>query len=279
MTGERVPRWKYAICNELFEGWPLARAASFAAELGYKGLELAPYTLAKRVVDLTAADRRRIREDVEGAGLKVAALHWLLARTEGLQLNDPDPAVRERTASYLLELIDFCADVGGDVLVFGSPQQRNIPEGYPPERAWDNSVAIMRRCGEWALARGVVFCIEPLRPEETNFVNSVDQAAELVQRVDHPGFRMMVDVKAMSADPRPVPELLRLVFPLIRHIHVNDPNRLGPGMGEVDFRPILQTLCDLGYDGWLSVEAFDFTPGCEHIARCSIANLCTAAPQ
>ena len=263
----------YAICNELFEGWPLAKTAAFAAELGYRGLELAPFTFCDLVTDLSLAQRRQMRRAVEDAGLSVVGLHWLLAQTQGLQLNDPDPQVRARTAQYLLALIDCCADLGGEVLIFGSPQQRDVPRGRAAAEAWKTSAEIMRRCGERAQEQGVLFCIEPLSRNETNFIVNVDEAAELVRQVDHPAFRMMVDVKAMSHAPRSIPEQINAAHPLFRHVHLNDPNLRGPGMGDLDFRPILQTLNDLGYARWLSVEVFDFSPGAERTARESLAYL------
>ncbi len=277
MTNKKQVTWRYAICNELFEGWSLEKTAACVAELGYQGLELAPFTLCQRVTDLSAAERRQIRRTVEGAGLAVVGLHWLLAHTEGLQLNDPDPAVRKRTEQYLLALIDFCAEVGGQVLIFGSPQQRNLRPGWSREQAWQSTAEILGRCGQRAQERGVIFCLEPLSSRETDFISSVDEAIELVRRVNHPGLQMMVDVKAMAQNPRPVAEQIRLAHPLFRHVHVNDPNLLGPGMGEVDFRPILATLKELEYAGWLSVEVFDFSPGPERIARESLANLKEAA--
>ncbi len=261
----------YAICNELFEGWSLAETAAFVAEVGYQGLELAPFTFCERVTDLSAADRDQIRRTIEGMGLAVVGLHWLLAKTEEFQLNDPDPAVRERTAHYLLALIDCCADLGGDVLVFGSPQQRDLAVGRA--EAWESTCEIMYRCGVRAREQGVVFCIEPLSTNETNFIVNVDEAAALVRQVDHPGFQMMVDVKAMAQDSRPIPEQMRTVHPLFQHVHVNDPNLRGPGMGELDFQPILQTLHDLNYSRWISVEVFDFTAGPEKTARDSLSYL------
>ena len=263
----------YAICNELFEDWPLDKTAAFVAELGYQGLELAPFTLCNLVTDLAAADRRRIRRTVESAGLSVVGLHWLLAQTEGFQLNDSDPNVRARTAQYLLDLIDCCAELGGDVLIFGSPQQRDVPPDRSRAEAWKSTAEIMHRCGMRAQQQGVLFCIEPLSRNETNFIVNVDEAAELVRQVDHPSLRMMVDTKAMSQDPRPIPEQIQTVHPLFHHVHLNDPNLRGPGMGDLDFRPILQTLDDLDYDRWLSVEVFDFTPGAERTARDSLAYL------
>ena len=263
----------YAICNELFEDWPLEKTAAFVADLGYQGLELAPFTLCNLVTDLSPADRLRIRRTVEGAGLSVVGLHWLLAQTEGFQLNDSDPYVRARTAQYLLDLIDCCAELGGEVLIFGSPQQRDVPPGRSHDQAWQTTAEIMHACGVRALEQGVLFCVEPLSTNETNFIVNVDEAADLVRQVDHPGLQMMVDTKAMSNDPRPIPEQVRAVHPLFHHVHLNDPNLRGPGMGDLDFRPILQTLDDLNYDRWLSVEVFDFTPGPERTARDSLAYL------
>ena len=265
--------YRYAICNELFEGWSLADTAAFVGDLGYQGLELAPFTLCDLVTDLSATERTQIRNTVEGAGISVVGLHWLLAKTEGFQLNDADSEVRECTAQYMLDLIDCCADVGGEVLIFGSPQQRDVPDGRSTDDAWQTTVEILHRCGERAQEQGVLFCVEPLSTNETNFITTVDEAAELVRAVDHPGLQMMVDTKAMSHTPQPIPDQIRSVHPLFHHVHVNDPNLRGPGMGALDFAPILNTLTDLDYSGWVSVEVFDFSPGAEHIARSSLSYL------
>ncbi|MBV7330565.1 sugar phosphate isomerase/epimerase [Chloroflexi bacterium TSY] len=264
------PLHQYAICNELFEGWSLQDTAAFVAELGYQGLELAPFTLCELVTDLSSTDRLQIRQTVEGAGLSVVGLHWLLAKTEGFQLNDRDPVVRERTAQYMLDLIDCCADLGGEILIFGSPQQRDVPDDRSREDAWSTTVEIMHRCGERAQQQDVTFCVEPLSTAETNFITKVDEAAQLVHDVAHPGFQMMVDTKAMSHTPRPIAAQIRSVHPLFQHVHVNDPNLRGPGMGDLDFRPIFQMLNELNYSRWVSVEVFDFTPGAERTARESL---------
>ncbi|MEM7030185.1 MAG: sugar phosphate isomerase/epimerase family protein [Chloroflexota bacterium] len=274
----KSPPWRYALCNEMYEDWPLDKVAASAAEIGYEGLELAPFTLCDYVTDLSLADRKQIRQTIESAGLAVVGLHWLLAKTEGLQLNDTDPSIREKTAQYMLALIDCCADVGGEVLIFGSPQQRDVHPEYSREEAWKSTVEIMHRCGERASERGVTFCVEPLSTNETDFIVNVSEAAQLVQDVDHPGFQMMVDCKAMFHTPIPIPEQIKSVHPLFQHVHVNDPNLLGPGMGDVDFKPILGALDDLQFSQWLSVEVFDFSLGAERIARESLANLKAACP-
>ncbi len=278
VTAHDGAAWRYAICNELFAPLGAGEVAAAVAALGYQGLELAPYTLAARVTDLTPADRAQIRAQVEAQGPVIVGLHWLLAHTEGLYLNDPEPTVRERTLRYLLAEVDLCADLGGEVLVFGSPAQRNPRPGFSMADAWAWTVEAMYRCGERAAQHGVTFCIEPLPTYECAFITSVDEAAELVNCVGNPGFRMMVDAKAMSYDERPVAEQIRLVAPLMRHMHVNDPNLAGPGMGNLDFRPILNVLRELRYQGWLSVEALDHNTDIHRIARESIANLRRLSP-
>src|SRR5262249_47246994 len=118
-----MSRMKYAICNETFEGWDHARVCRFIAELGYTGLEMAPFTLAPRITDVSLDRRRQLRREAEEAGIQIIGLHWLLAKTEGLQVTAPDEATRQRTAEYLVELARCCADFGGTLMIFGSPGQ------------------------------------------------------------------------------------------------------------------------------------------------------------
>jgi len=104
-------------------------------------------------------------------------------------------------------------------------------------------------------------------------MNTVGQSMELVNRIGHPNFQLNIDVKAMSTEPMPIPDVIRSAKGHIAHVQVNDPNRLGPGMGDVKYEPIVAALREVGWDGWLSVEAFDYRPGAEHIARESIRYL------
>src|SRR5213593_3218717 len=131
---------RYAICNETFEGWDHARVCGAIAELGYTGLEMAPFTLAPRITDVPDWQRKSLRREAEKCGLQIIGLHWLLAKTEGLQLTSPDPAVREKTAAYLVELARCTRDLGGDLMVFGSPAQRRIPAGTTRAQATEYAV-------------------------------------------------------------------------------------------------------------------------------------------
>jgi len=197
-------------------------------------------------------------------------LHWLLVKPPGLYINHPDSAVRERTTAYLRAEIDFCADLGGRVVVVGSPQQRNVLASETYQATWDRTAVVFRTLAPQAAARGVCLCIEPLARAETNFLNTVAEARRLVEAVNHPAVQLLLDVKAMSDESEPIPEIIRKSVRYLRHFHANDADRQGPGFGNTDFRPIAQALRAIGYQGFVSVEVFDFSAGPERIARESI---------
>ena len=261
---------KFAICNELFEGWPFDRVCQYVKSIGYDGLEVAPFTLAPRITDVTAARRRELRRQADDAGVQIVGLHWLLARTEGLHLTSPDAAVRARTADYLVALAEATRDFGGSVMVFGSPQQRSLLPGVTWDRAFDAALDVFRQAMPGIDAAAVSLCFEPLAPAETDFINTAAEGARLIDAVAHRRFVLHLDVKAMSSEPTPVPDVIRQFAPRTGHFHANDPNRLGPGMGDVDFVPIFKALRDSAYDRWVSVEVFDYSPGPEAIATKSL---------
>lgn len=264
---------KFAICQELFEGWEWERQCRFIAETGYTGIELAPFTLASRIGDVTPERRATLRKQAADQGLEIIGLHWLLAKTTGMHLTTADPASRRATAEYLIELGNACADLGGTILVFGSPGQRSLDAGTTREQGLERAAEVFQQSMPALAERGVRLCMEPLTPKETNFINTCGEALELIERVAHPNFVLHQDVKAMLSEPEPIPDLIRKYAPFVGHFHVNDGNLLGPGMGPTEYEPILGALCETKYSGWVSVEVFDYSPGCETIARESIRYL------
>jgi sugar phosphate isomerase/epimerase len=265
---------KFAICQELFEGWDWERQCRLISDIGYTGIEVAPFTLAPRITDVSRDRRRELRETAASHGLQIIGLHWLLAKTEGLHLTTADAAVRKATAEYLVELGRACADLGGDLLVFGSPFQRNLEKGMSREQACANAAEVFRAAMPALAERHVRICMEPLTPKETDFVNTCADAMELIALVDHPLFVLHQDVKAMlGAETEPIPDLIAKYAGKVGHFHVNDTNLLGPGMGDTDYAPIFRALREARYSGWVSVEVFDYAPGAEHIARESFESM------
>jgi sugar phosphate isomerase/epimerase len=261
---------RFAICNEQFEGWAFDRVCRFVGSVGYEGLEVAPFTLAGSITDVSRPHRAELKQQAADAGVQILGLHWLLARTEGLHLTSPDSAVRQRTASYLVSLAEACRDLGGELMVFGSPQQRSLLPGVTRDQALDWAAEIFRAAMPSISDLGVRLCMEPLSPAETDVVNTCDEALHLAQMVGHPGFVLHLDVKAMCSEPTPPTELIRQHGRNAGHFHANDVNRRGPGFGDIDFVPIFAALEEAGYDRWVSVEVFDYTPDPETIAVRSI---------
>jgi len=265
---------KFGICSEIFDVWgDIERAMDFAKSTGYDGFEIAPCSLADHVTDISAEMRRDIVRAAARAELDIIGLHWLLVGPSGIHLTHPDKEVRERTTQYLKDLARFCADVAGKLLVLGSPKQRDVMEGVDYSTAEDYAVeaieAVLPVCEEL----GVVLCMEQLSPRETNFCCTVEQTVALIERVDHPLFRLHLDVKAMVDEPAGRPATIRRYAKRLTHFHANDENLCGPGWGDVDFGPIFEALRDVGYDDYISVEVFKFEPGPEAIAVKSLEYL------
>jgi sugar phosphate isomerase/epimerase len=266
---------KFAICNEMFGELSFADTFSTIRKLGYAGVEIAPFTLAPQDMPFDArkvpAERIvEVRAQAEESGLEIVGLHWLLAKTEGFYLTSPDPTVRRHTAEYLRSLAELCADLGGKVMVLGSPQQRNLLEGvsYADGEAYAAEVlhAAIPACKQF----GVTIALEPLGPAEGNFMLTAAAGIHLAKLVNSPFCKLHLDVKAMSSEGQPIEEIIRASRDWTVHFHANDPNLYGPGMGNVGFKPIFAALKETGYNGWVSVEVFKYNPSPDDIARESI---------
>ncbi|QHE86620.1 sugar phosphate isomerase/epimerase family protein [Hydrogenophaga sp. BPS33] len=254
---------KLALCNEVLQPLPLAAQCEAAARMGYDALEIAPFTLTDDPTTLDEAAARRVRTAAHDHGLQIASLHWLLVKPEGLSLVSDDAALRRRTLDLLRRLIHFAAACGARVLVHGSPRQRSPLPHQSVADATAHFEAALAELAPHAEAADVTYCVEPLGPFETQVINTVAQAAALVDRIGSPAIRTMLDVSAAShSESEPVHEVLRrfLASGHIAHVQVNDKNRRGPGQGDTDQRPVLQTLKDTGYAGWVVVEPFEYVP-------------------
>lgn len=263
--------FKYAICNETYQDWKLETALAHAKESGYDAIEIAPFTLAPTAYDVTAKQRGEIRNKIEDAELDVVGLHWLLAKTEGFYLTTPDDDVRQKTSDYFCELARLCRDLGGKIMVLGSPQQRNLLPGVSESEAMKLAADCIRKAMPTLEQCNITLALEPLGPAEGDFLNTAEKGLELMDLIDSPNCQIHLDVKAMSAEDKPIPQIIHETHPHIAHFHANDPNKRGPGMGDVDFVPIFQALKEVGYNGWVSVEVFDYEPGIESLVKDSIA--------
>ncbi len=264
---------KFAICNETYQDWPLEKACDHIAQCGYDGVEIAPFTLEDDPRRLTEQRATDIGRRISAAGLEVVGFHWLLVKPEGLHLTTPDDAIRSATVQFAQRLARLCAAMGGKILVWGSPQQRNIADGQNYEDAFALAVDAIRQIAETAGPLGVTLAMEPLSTVETNFLTTAAETVRLIEAVDHPACQLHLDVKAMCSEDKAIGQIIRESREHVVHFHANDPNLRGPGFGDVDFEPIAEALRAIRYDAYVSVEVFDYSPDPETIATESLQYL------
>lgn len=269
---------KFACCNEVFADRPLAEGFATIARLGYTGVEIAPFTLQPLATpfdaqSVTAAERTDAKRAAAAAGLEVIGLHWLLAKTAGFYLTSPDAAVRAATTQYISALAELCGDLDGTLMVLGSPQQRNLLPGVSYEQAEAYAAEVLRGAMPVCESRGVTIALEPLGPAEGDFMLTAEAGIRLAQLVDSPHCRLHLDIKAMASEAKPIPNIIRDCRRWTHHFHANDPNLLGPGMGDIDIRPAFAALRETHYNGWVSVEPFRYEPTPDDVARISLANM------
>lgn len=257
-----MPRFRLALCNEVLRELDFARQCALAASLGYDGLEVAPFTLSDRPHQMSSARIAELRRTAADAGIVISGLHWLLIKPAGLSLTDPDATARQRTIDVIRCLVSLCAELGGEYLVHGSPAQRRLPEtGAPDARAW--AMEAFRMAADAATTAGLRYCLEPLSRTETNFINTIAEAADIIATIDRPGLWTMLDASAATWTETDSPATLAtrwLPSGMIGHVHLNDTSRQGPGQGDTAIAPILRALAAGGYAHWIGIEPFDYVP-------------------
>jgi D-psicose/D-tagatose/L-ribulose 3-epimerase len=254
--------FRLSLCNEVLRDRPFAEQCRIAAALGYDGLEVAPFTIADDPRVVTPRQAEAIRREAADSGVGVTGLHWLLVSPKGLSITDPDPDVRRETAEVIAALVRLCRDLGGSVLVHGSPQQRVLPND-PAGREAARSVALEHwaRAGALAHEAGVSYCIEPLA--EANFVRTVREAMEIVAEIGSPGLATMLDASAAGrAETEPVAAVLDhgLAAGIIAHVQINAVNRKAPGQGPEHLIDLFRVLMKRRYDRIVAVEPFVYEP-------------------
>jgi len=256
-------RDRLALCNEVLAPWDFARQCAYASRLGYRALEVAPYTLADDPTRIGETQARQWAAIAADHGLAISGLHWLLVAPQGLSIASPDAAVQARTRDALHRLVELCAWMGGSYLVHGSPAQRNPLPGQSQADALARAIAAWVDAGAYASRLGLSYCIEPLSRDQTSVVNTIDEAMAIVEAAALPGLKTMLDTcSAGATESEPLPAIIDRLWPSGRlaHVQLNDRNRRGPGQGEDRFAPVLGALQRQGYAGWLAMEPFDYQP-------------------
>jgi D-psicose/D-tagatose/L-ribulose 3-epimerase len=246
---------KYAICNELFGDMAFSESCALLQRYGYQGIEIAPFTLFDDPGTFTSAQVAEIRRAMEDCDLEFTGLHWLFLKPEGLHITTPDDGVRRRSWDHLKRLVDLAGQLGGGVLVLGSPKQRNSM-GVSREQAANNLEEGLRSLADFTTRRNCTILLESLSPDQTDVINTMAEAEQSIERIGHSGIQGIFDFHNCSNETKSWEELIEDYFPIIRHVHLNEVNGSYPGTGSSDFLPAFKKLAKKGYDGWISLEIF-----------------------
>ena len=160
-----------------------------------------------------------------------------------------------RLDRYAATAFRRAGEIGMSVIVFGSAGARQIPDGFSAARAFEQFVDILRHLAPTAAANGVTLVVEPLNRGECNFINTIEEGAETVERVAHPNVKLLVDIFHMLRNGEP-PEAIVKFAPRVHHVHVaENKDRAAPGVNGEDLREFFRALKKIGYDGRLTIEA------------------------
>lgn len=266
--------FRYAMCNEAFEAQLFGSVCRNLRGFGYEGIEIAPATLAAHPLDVDSARRRELREIMASEGISFVGLHFILVGPTPLHITTPDRELREKSWQYVRHLIDLCADLGsGGVVVFGSPKQRSATGGMSASEARRHFVDGLADLAPQAGERGVTLLVEACPLSSTNVIHTLAEAVEVIEEIGSPAVRTMFDVHNATDETEAHNKLVARHRDLIRHIHVNERDGGVPGTGDYDFAALFRALHGLGYNGWLSLEMFDFKTDPIAIAKNSIGYL------
>ena len=269
-------RFRHAICNEVFEGWKFSDTCRAIKKAGYDAIEIAHFTLKATPSEITSAEREEYRKIMREEGLAFVGLHWLMVAPKGLHVTTPDDELRKRSWRHIDDLIDLSSDLAGgepSKMIFGSPKQRTSTGGLTPAEAFQHYEAGLAGVAAHAERRNVTVLAEVLPKHDADVLNHEKQAAELVARIGSPAIQTMFDTHNAADETDPHPAIVEKYFNIIKHIHVNEMDGRHPGTGDYDFGALLATLKRLNYQGWVSLEVFDFSAGAEKIATDSLTYL------
>jgi D-psicose/D-tagatose/L-ribulose 3-epimerase len=194
----------------------------------------------------------RFRRQLQASRLRCRSFNSLI-RT--MRVVGPE-ANLDAVSAYLDLTLDRCRQLGALVVVWGSASSRNIPAGVSREQTWDDIKRFLRRAGDIAKSHELVIGIEPLRRQESNILNTGAEALRLVDEVNHPNVKMIIDYYHLRTEMES-PEILVQARDRIVHLHFANPNgRRWPRTANEDpeYQRFFQLVKQIGYRGGLSIE-------------------------
>ena len=169
-----------------------------------------------------------------------------------LRVTGPD-VDKARLDSYLAAATERAAELGGEIIVFGSGGARQVPEGFSRTRAHDQILEFLETAANYARRHELIIAIEPLNRSETNVINSIAEAVQFADELMQPEVQVLVDFYHQMLEAEAFDEIVSAGERIV-HVHVADTDRLYPGSGRYDYQRFAKSLADAGYNKRVSVE-------------------------
>jgi sugar phosphate isomerase/epimerase len=218
-----------------------------------------------QIVNLDDREFSSLKERVDLSRLKCEACNNFFPAGIRLTGNAVDYGKIEE---YLDKALERAAQLEVKVIVFGSPKSKNVPEGYPRDKAWSQLVELLKTIDPLVRAKGITIVIEPLCKLESNIINTVAEGLQLFRAVDRENIKLLVDYYHLVVE-REDPEILLGAGRSIKHVHFANPaGRLYPVEAEDGYIRFMNLLKRIGYEDRVSVEAY--TKDFSHDAKRSV---------
>lgn len=243
---------------------PLEKSFSDLAALGYGGVEL-------MTLNPSELDWNFVKTEAEKNGLKVVLVcTGEICGQLGLTYTDPDIRIRTEALRRSKEIIDFAAFLNANINI-GRIRGQYCSE-LSKAQTDDYAIAAFRELADYAAPKNVQIALETVTIMQTNFINTLAEAADMIDRVNRPNFKLMMDVFHLNLEEKDITEAIKKYSPYNIHVHLADNNRRYPGQCGLDFEKIITTFKECGYEGAFCTEIFQI-PSMEDAAKNAIAYL------
>lgn len=242
--------WVYSSFPVWVPSYPLEETIKRIARIGYEGIEIGAAAPHAYPAYLGKERRQEIRQTLQDNGIEVSSMLPAPGGGPGHNVASPLPEERENAVEQYKQVIELCSDLGGSTVLYVAGWQIF---GTSREQAWEWSREALMEIAGTASDHGVSVAVEPT-PEDSNLIESCDDAIELMRAVSSPNVRLMFDTNhALYRNEVSTDYVYRMAENLY-HVHLSDEGRLPPGAGRCDFVGLIEALNDVGYDGWLAME-------------------------
>jgi sugar phosphate isomerase/epimerase len=249
------------------------------AELGYQGLELAPFTLSEDLLTYPAREQRALSLYAQDRGVELLGLHWLLRSPSGLHIASNNRDTRKRTVDFFFKVLEIATNTGAKVLTLGSPKQRSFENSVCRKEAVKRAVDFLSLFVPALESEEMILSLEPLETEFTNFLNRTEEAVELAETIGSRSIGITLDTHFLRWEKQihgtSIRDAFRIAGKRLVHLHIQDDNRKAPGMGRDDFSEFIAAVNEIGWNRYISMETFicEVEAEAEEIARQGIGFL------